>query len=167
MSIIAPIDFKGERAIPQLEEKHNRDNVQWFIDKYEPKFLKELLGATLYSEFVAGLQADPIDPKWIELRDQTDLKTMLIDYVYYWYLRNWATITAGVGEVKGKSDNATQVSPAQKMVTSWNEMATLARFFDLDTTTYPSWNRVYWRSWHVGCRWHLPEIYRDINTMNI
>lgn len=167
MSIIAPIDFKGERTIPQLEQSHVRDNVQWFIDKYEPKFLTELLGATLYGEFKTGLTQQPIDPKWLSLRDETDLKSMIVDYVYYWYIRNWVTITAGVGEVKGKSDNATQVSSADKMVSSWNEMAKMARLFDLNTETYPNWHRVYWRNWYFGCHWHLPDIYRDINSMNI
>lgn len=179
MSIITPIDFKGERVIGQVENATVRANVQWFIDKYEPDFLKKLLGLTLYQEFITGLTPvpvepptipptyEPIDPKWLSLRDETDLKQMLIDYVYYWYQRNNATNTGGVGEVKPKADNANSVSPAQKMVTAWNEMAEMARLFDLDTATYPNWHRVYWRNWFFGCNWHLPEIYRNINTMNI
>lgn len=167
MSIISPTDFKGERVIAQVENVTVRANVQWFIDKYEPKFLKELLGLDLFTEFEAGLLLDPIPDKWIALRDETDLKQMLVNYIYYWYQRNNATNTGGIGEVKPKSDNAVSISPARKMATSWNEMAEMARLFDLDTATYPQWHRVFWRNWYWGCNWRLSEIYVDINTMNI
>lgn len=168
MSIIVPSDFKGENTIAQVGGTVGgvSSTVQWYIDKYEPKFLKELLGTDLYNEFIAGLQEDPIPEKWVELRDETDLKQMIIDYVYYYYMQNQATSTAGMSEVKGKTDNATPVNNVTKMIRAWNEMVEMARLFDLSTETYPSWNRVYWRHWWRGCGWHLPEIYEFKNSLD-
>lgn len=167
MSIIAPTDFKAENTIAQIETLPVRNLVQSFIDKYEPKFLKELLGLTLYQEFITGLEEDPVDPKWISLRDETDLKAMIVDYVYVYYLRNATTSTTGTSEVKAKNNNSTPVNSIDKQVRAWNEMVNMARLFDLSTETYPTWRRVYWRNWWHGCNWHLPEIYKTINSLGI
>ena len=168
MSIIAPSDFKGENMIAQVAANVGgvQNTLQGFIDKYEPKFLKELLGAVLAKEFVEGLAVTPIediDPKWIELRDQTDLKQMLIDYIYFFYIRNETTSTAGMGEAKGKMDNATGVNSVYKQQRAWNEMAQMARLFDLDIAVYSSFVRVYWRRWSRWCNGcGVSEIYYNI-----
>lgn len=167
MSIITPTDFKGQALIAQIEQQDVFDEVQLFIDDYEPIFLKELLGLPLYQQFVDGLAQDPIDPKWISLRDETDIKSMLVFYIYWFYQENNITSTVGTGEGKLKKDNATPANPVQKMVRNWNEMVNQVRIFDLDTTTYPDWHRVYWRNWWCGCNWHLPEIYKFKNTLGI
>lgn len=170
MSIIAPSNFKGENTIAGINGTVGGVSVtvQGYIDKYEPIFLRQLLGAELANEFVAGLAVLPetdILPKWIELRDQTDLKQMIIDYVYFFYIRNETTSTAGISEVKGKSDNAVSVNSVYKQERAWNEMARMARFFDLDTSVYPNFVRVHWRRysfWWSGCR--IPEIFFNIGV---
>lgn len=171
MSIIVPNDFKGENTIAQVNGTVGGVNstLQGFIDKYEPKFLRELLGTVLANEFVAGLAVTPvedIDPKWIALRDETDIKQMIIDYVYFFYMRNQTTSTAGMSEVKGKTDNATPVNSVFKQDRAWNEMANMARFFDLDVAVYPDFNRVHWRRysyWRYGCG--VSEIYYNIGIV--
>lgn len=179
MSIITPIDFKGENTIAQLEEESVSETVQWFIDKYEPKFLLQLMGADLYAEFKLGLTLvevqpptdpityEPIPEQWLSLRDETDLKAMLVNYVYYYYMQFQTTQNAGTGTVKPKNDNSIQVSGIDKYIRSWNEMVEMVRLFDLSTETYPLWERVYWRNWYDGCSWHLPEIYKYKNTLGI
>lgn len=167
-TIIAPTDFKGENTIAQLEQINVSETVQWFIDKYEPKFLLQLLGADLLAEFREGLLLAPPDNAiWISLRDETNLKQMIVNYVYFYYMQFQTTQNAGTGTVKPKTDNSTQVSGIDKYIRSWNEMVEDARLFDLSTDTYPSWVRVYWRDWYYGCNWHLPEIYRYKNTLGV
>ena len=180
MSIIVPSDFKGENYIAQIGANVGGVNttVQYFIDKYENKFLDELLGTTLASEFRAGLvhvevdpptdpiTYEPIDEKWIALRDETNLKPMLIDYIYFFYTRFQTTQSAGMSEVKGKTDNATPVNSTFKCERAWNEMAHMARLFDLDTAVYPGFVRVYWRrwsTWRYGCM--ISEIYYNISLV--
>lgn len=180
MSIITIADFRGEQNVAQQSNAGVRENVQGFIDKYEPIFLKKLLGSALANEFVAGLVPvpvepatdpvtfEPTDPKWLFLRDDTDLKPMLVDYVYYWYIRDQVTFTAGTGEVKAKNENSVRVSSVDKQVKAWNEMVSMARGFDLDVAIYPDYTKPYWNRWHswdYGCP--VNEIYYPINSLNI
>lgn len=168
MSIITYNDFKGEQNIPNADSEGVIDNLQWFIDKYEPKFLRSLLGVDLANEFIAGLKIDPIDPKWVTLRDETDIKEMLICYIWYWYDRDLVTTTTGTGRVKSKNENSFNACSVDKQNKSWNDMVNLARLFDLSTTDYPNYVRPYWRRynyWYDGCG--VNEIYYFNNALNI
>ncbi len=168
MSIITIHDFKGETKIAQLDNAGVQENLEYFIDKYEYKFLKSLLGKTLADEFIEGLAQDPVEEKWTELQDETDLKEMLVYYVYYWYSQNQTTTTAGTGETKAKNENSNVASNWDKTVKIWNEMVKLTRVFDLSTETYPDFHRVWWRSydyWYFGCE--VDEIYYFKNSLDI
>lgn len=155
MSILTPNNFNGgEQNIADISNDGVQENLQVFIDKYEVKFLKELLGVTLANEFIAGLAEDPIEQKWIDLRDATDLKEMLKCYVYYWYTNYQITFSSGTGEVKAKNENSNMASAYPKMVLAWNQMVKMARVFDLSTEIYIDYVRPYWRryeSWFDGC----------------
>jgi len=155
MSILTPNSFNGgEQNIADISNDGVQENLQVFIDKYEVRFLKELLGVSLANEFIAGLAVDPIEQKWIDLRDDTDLKEMLKCYVFYWYINYQITLTSGTGEVKPSNENSNVASAYPKMVLSWNEMVKMIRLFDLSTETYPDYLRPYWRRydrWFEGC----------------
>lgn len=180
MSIITYTDFQGEQTIAETSNEGVRENLQWFIDEYEPEFLRALLGDVLAKEFVTGLvpvpvepPTDPvtylpIDPKWIALRDETDLKRMIVCYVYYWYMDNAATLTSGTGEVKPKNENSKSVSNWDKQVKAWNKMVKMVRLFNLSTTDYPNYSRPFWSHysyWWPTCP--VNEIYYFKNTLNI
>lgn len=171
-TIIIPFDFIGENAIAQVQSMLAvEQNVQLFIDKYEPKFLKALLGDGLYAEFIAGLAVLPTpETKWTDLRDNTDVKPMLINYIYYFYLRNITTNTAGTSEVKAKNENSSPVNSVDKQVRSWNEMVEMSRGFTLDTTIYPSYVKPKlscYNHWSYGSCNCVNEIYKYQNTLNI
>lgn len=168
MTIIAPSDFKAQNSIAQRETPPVAALIQEFIDKYEPMFLKKLLGLSLYNELTTGLATNPIDPKWTALRDDTEIKPMLVDYIYYWYLRNQTTLTGGVSELKPKAENAVPVSNVDKQVRAWNEMVLMARPFRLDVAVYPNYvrpNLYRYSYWFHGCE--VSDIYFTINSLNI
>lgn len=168
MSIIAPNIFKAEINIAQSENQYVDDNIQAFIDKYEPKFMREMFGATFYAEIKAGLLEDPIPVKWTELVNETDLKTMIANYVYYWYKRDETTLSAGISEAKPLAQNASVTNSIDKQVRAWNEMVEMVRLFDISTATYPLWERKHWRNyidWSCGCD-RLNEIYYFKNTLD-
>lgn len=168
MSIITIHDFKGETNIAQKDNVGVQELLQDFIDKYEYKFLKSLLGKTLADEFLSGLLDDPVDAKWTELENETDLKEMLVNYVYYWYSQNQTTTTSGTGETKAKNENSTVSMNWDKTVKAWNEMVKMTRLFDLSTETYPDFKRVWWRGydyWFCGCS--VDEIFYYKNTLDI
>ena len=167
-TIISPAIFKAEISIAQTENPYQNSSVQEFIDKYEPYFLALLLGKGLAKEFADGLLEDPIDQKWIELRDETDLKQMIANFVYYWFKRYETTKSMGISEVKPKAENAYPTNSVDKQVSAWNDMARMARFFDLDVSIYPLWVRPNFRNyrfWYSGCG--VSEIYFNINGGNI
>jgi hypothetical protein len=63
--------FIGELNIPNANGTANNNAVpaltDWFIEKYEEKFLKELLGHELYKALKAGMLEDPVPQKWTDL----------------------------------------------------------------------------------------------------
>lgn len=63
--LITPDYFFGDLTIAQPAVSTN--NIQWFINKYEPKLLVDLLGYSTYKAFMAGIQEDPIPAKWLAL----------------------------------------------------------------------------------------------------
>jgi hypothetical protein len=167
MSIITYLDFKGEQSIASLSNKGTQESLQVFIDEYEPKFLKSLLGDALAQEFITGLagSGEPvvIDPIWSALAAMPALKTMLVCYVYYWYTRDAVTLTAGTGEVKPANENSTAVSSAPKQVKAWNKMVDLARGFNLDRGVYPAYPvKDYYFFNRMGT-----DIYHRINSLNL
>lgn len=153
MSIITYIDFTGEQQVPGISNAGTREVLQLLIDEYEPIFLAELLGDDLAIEFKAGLVLvpiepatdpvtyEPIDAKWLALRDDMKLKYMLVRYVYYWYLRNNVSLTIASGEGKATKENAVPISSVNKQCKNWNDMSRAARLFTLDLAIYYSYRK--------------------------
>lgn len=119
--------FIGEINIPNVDQPAVLENVNLFINKYEKKFLILLLGQSVYDDFINGLSENPIQNKWIDLRDKIinseDKESPMANFVYYWYMRNFATTSTGIGETKPNAENASIVSGVDKQVRAWNEMS--------------------------------------------
>jgi len=180
--IIDSTYFIGDINLAQLGQLAVQENLQGFIDKYEPIILQELLGYQLYTDFIAGLGEDPIQQKWLDLRDGaiytgrngltkwiglTDKKHSLIaNYVYYEYMRNEAEITVGSGVVTPEVENATRTGPRFLQVRAWNEMVELnyqLLYFLLAETD------VYGKA-AIDIRYHhhcSNELLQKINTFNL
>jgi hypothetical protein len=149
--------FYGNLQVAQLQQKSVADSLQWFIDTYEPEFLQYLLGLQLYEAFIAGIEEDPIDSKWLFLRDGGNftgwngypkkwvgLNSPIAAYVYYHYMRDLQTQTMGVGETRAASQNAIMASASEKICVAWNKMSEqvkiLYEYLDINNTdVYPEW----------------------------
>jgi hypothetical protein len=66
--------------IPNIDSESNRFNP--FRDDYEELILKRMLGIQLYNEFIAALEEDYPDQKWLDLRDGATY--ILCDKTYEW-----------------------------------------------------------------------------------
>lgn len=134
--------FTGEIALPQLVSSAapamdvasmatqivGENTLEWFIAKYEPEFLKHLLGNALYKAFIEGMaEPEPLQI-WIDLRDQIYTTSgnfkfsPAANYVYFFAMRQAVSETAMSGEVRHKPDFAGNISPARKMASAWNDM---------------------------------------------
>lgn len=287
--------FIGDLNIPNTDNQAVGDLVDWFIEKYETEFLEHALSYPLYKALKAGLQAIPVEQRWLDLvqgveymdisnrlqkwrglvtqpptvlnsldalntiaivvgrgqqydpvaaQNKTTIPAVLVgkdfiieqrgigelrtdeysidplhpdqltlltgtfavndtyfyksatlaintstgtskqspiaNYVYFWFMKNNASQTTGMGEKNTNAENAGPGNPGLKMVRAWNEMSRwvmeLRYFLRSNAAVYPEWQN----SWFYS-GWGVPWIYyglgyngfithinfRPINTMGI
>lgn len=194
MNLIDHTYFIGELNLPNTQKQDVQDRLNLFITKYQAKFLNELLGYDLAKQLTTGLTAPTPDTKWTDLRDGKEFiglnglmyewqglrdnltkKSIIADYVYYWWMRNEVSQTSAVGEVMTTTENATRTSPSVKMCRAWNEMVNgvwqLVRFLDANRTDYIGWRGAY--SYNESYRYNtfsgyqLADIFYPINDFNL
>lgn len=91
-------------------------DIQAYIAKYEPRFLRMLLGSDV---------ADNIEnyPAIVALLAQPDKGTSVIaKYVYFYYSRDHMTFNTVAGEKLKNTENSTRTSPTHRLVHVWNDM---------------------------------------------
>jgi hypothetical protein len=93
----------------------------------------------------------------------TNKKSLIANYVYYWYSRNSHTQTVSTGEVKPQNENAVIANPSLKLVRAWNEMSEwiceLISYLDAKKDDYAEWS-----DHNV---WSMRNKFRKINEYNI
>ena len=79
--MINTTDFTGKWAIAQ----NSFSRLQDYIDRYENKYLVDLMGKELADDFIT----DPSDVKWDELKViGFGLTSLLVGFVYFEYVRD-------------------------------------------------------------------------------
>lgn len=155
--------------IPQVSQLTISEKLMVFINRYEPEFLRILLGTTLYAAFKSGIEALAPEQRWIDLRDgktYTDGNgnvlvweglannitkiSPIANYVYYWYSRSGASFSTGQGEIAPTAENGTRTNAAGKQAAAWNEMIRFnyacIHFLQAHKELYPEWDGVGWGS---------------------
>lgn len=150
MAIINVTFFKSEIALPQLSSPAVQENVNRYINTYEPIFLNEVFGYEFATEFVAGISAEPVLQKWTDLKDGAVFTDPVTDkarnwpgisnsiayYVYYHLRKDDSVTTTSAGDSVSKAENAGMISSARKMTTAWNQMV--------------KWNQIMWNFLYVN-----------------
>ena len=160
--LIDPSYFHGEILIAQRGQLEVQEDIEGLIAKYEPKILRELLGKSLYKEFMEGLEDPFPDPKWINLRDGVDGEWMglanmdklslIANYVYYHWMRKENLQTVGIGTVKVEAENAVKASPVEKYVRAWNEMVDwICELHDYIRDHIDDYPDYAWKDYHSPC----------------
>jgi hypothetical protein len=166
--IVTIADFKNEAAIPGLIVEvlatdyigqSIRDNVQDFIDKYEPKFLKMFFDS---NEETAYTYADIVTYLALEEADRNDdvldsyienLKEPISHYIAFYYFRNdISSRSVSGGETTSNAANSKKADANNRIVLLWNQMVELIT--DIVDT----------EEWYT-----IPnvEIFKRINPINI
>jgi len=183
-TIISPVDFTVDNEIPNKSLQGN--DIQTFINKYEPKFLESLMGESLYAAYIA----QPTDARFVNLLAQDWFKPAIVDYVFWFYLNRKSNQQFNTGAAQPKKQNATTISNYPNMVQSWNEMVgynkKTNKFLKDNETIYPEYKPVCLPEWYFaydgfswfypgfdsswyygfGC-YELPEIYRLKNSLGL
>jgi len=158
MNLIDATYFIGEINVPNTDTPAVQENINFFIKKYEAKFLKTLLGVSVYASFIAEM-AKPVDEQaqiWKDLKsklvDEENKQSPIANYVYKFFQYNGFTVTTGTGETKPKNENSTRASIVPKVVRAWNEMSDWVietRGWFVDFYTENDFNGYYLSSWPV------------------
>ena len=140
MSFLQPSDFTGVKAVSTNE--FTEDPVQAYIDKWEPLYLKELLGVDLYDEFIADLDTAPnitptsvpTDPKFTvifnafsfddgsSIRISDGMKEMLRLMIYFDYVRDVNFEVSITGATTGSYSNSEVARIVEtRAIENWNE----------------------------------------------
>lgn len=108
--------------------KAKKDNLNYFIAKYENQFLNYLLGEYLTNEFKAEIAKETHDVKWDTLLSKLKKNeiigttnynySFIANYIYYYYQRNELTDTTSTGEY----DAPQRMTIINKSVFAWNSM---------------------------------------------
>jgi hypothetical protein len=144
MYLIDGTYFTRELSIPNVNEMQTEvsDNLEMLVDEKVRLFLQVILGFELYTDLDDNITNGVLDAnapqKWKDLvngKDYTDgskrwdgllqtygtyKKSLLANYVFYYWLSGNTTSVSGVGEVNIKAKNAVNVMPNQRLSTVWN-----------------------------------------------
>lgn len=155
--ITQKIDFVGQYKV----SKTCHDQLQKYIDKYEPFYLARLMGADLKALFDADLtvstpqvpQTSPytelFNPFSIDedgcLRESEGILAMLVQFIYFHYVRDSSSFNTQSGQVQNQVEVST-VTPynGYNLVESYNQGVKNFReiqWYILDNPTdYPAEN---------------------------
>jgi len=133
MSIVVNTDFTGEYNI----SKNCYDQIDFYIEKYEKKYLLKLLGAELYDLFIADLTvSDPQVPQTQRFLDifnsfnidesscvvtSEGIRKMLTQLIYFHYVRENQVINTAGGTVSNSVELGLPASFKGNIVQAFNE----------------------------------------------
>jgi len=141
--LIQTTDFTGKHKIAQ----DCYTDLQAYIDKYEKKYLLDLLGATVYALFVADINEatmKPVTAKYLTLynefmEDEGDiiifsegLKEMLIGFIFFEFVKDYKFKITRAGVLVSNSD--------QNREAAWTEFDIYTRYNDAIST----YNAIQW-----------------------
>lgn len=112
---VAGIDTMSGGQLSPVAQKIIAE-VNTYIRKYEPRFLRALLG----DEVAKNIDQYPELKK--RLADPKDGTSVIAKYVYFMYARQKATFNTMAGEKLKNTENSTRVSAAQRLARVWNDM---------------------------------------------
>lgn len=127
--------FTGAINLPGSVLDGTYSIITQYIEAHEKEVLIDLLGYTLYKELMEN--EDATSGKWYDFINGAEYtvsgytvkwnglknsdKISLLSYItYFHFVRDNVTSTSVIGEVLNTGENATRITPADKLVWAWN-----------------------------------------------
>lgn len=139
--------FYDDKKIPNLTDlgpvgTSLQTQLQRYINRWEPEYLKMVLGETLYNEAIAGLAVVPVDAKWTALKakfvDATNKLSPIADYIYRKLVQKKKIFWIQTGEGEG-----TVQFTRESLSSSWNDMVyatvDIVEWLEDNSITYPNY----------------------------
>ncbi len=139
-------------------------DIASFIARYEPEYLRKLLGNDLYDYMVAH----PTEPRIValiaKLRDDTAKISPIANYIAYKYLAENQVMQTEGGDKESTPSGLTSASNNTKYVQMWNwmvkESISITDWIEENASTYPEYS-----AGERECDEY--EIYQYINFLGI
>jgi len=159
---LTPSDFTGFYQISNGATAQN-DNIEAYIASTEPKFLRDLLGNTLYELFVADLVANvPQTQRFIDIFDEfyidnpigsgeqvnsLGIKEMLKGFTYYNISRDANYSNTNSGNVRSDFSNSSPITTTENGTEERYNVAlgsynAIRWFICENSATYPEYNGI-------------------------
>jgi len=125
--------FVRRLNVPQVGNTEGLDDLNGYIEQYEPEYLKCVLGFDLWKAFNEGIDGSglPDVQRWIDLLEGAE------------FSQGGCTYYTLAGFVVSKTDNNRTVSGVYPLVYAWNRMCDLNkilyRFLKVNKAAYPEW----------------------------
>lgn len=169
--LVSTTDFSLDINIPNTDETPIMNRLNGFIAIYEPEYLTMLLGGSLYADFKAGLELDPIPAKWQSLKENITVYQVAVYVYWHWVRKGVAPLSGFNTAVSPKAENANVVSPIDDMVYNWNRMVDLSyksvKFIQDNNADYGNYYlpNLYPYGYYNRCM--VPDIFHRQNSLNI
>jgi hypothetical protein len=137
MNILTLADFSAKGKFELHTGMFDAPRVQQYIDKYEKRYLIELLGFDLYELFEADLTlgaGTPIEPRFLKIFDALGIdkagcviysegfKEMLKGFIYYEYAKDLTNQMTPIGNVLPTGENSEKATTLYSMMfTRYND----------------------------------------------
>ena len=158
MSLVLNSDFTGKYSLALTQ--FNTADIDAYIAKYEKEYLLKLLGADLYTLFIADLDAStpqvPVSAIYLALFNSFDtdynskikssdgIVEMLKGFIYYNYTKDIVQNQTPIGSTMPKNENSTVMSLNQSMCTRFNDQVlsfeAIQWYICDNSTDYPDYN---------------------------
>lgn len=157
---LVPSDFTGEFKVGG--NTLSSTDFQIYINKYEKKYLTDLLGVELYALFIDDLDgnSEPVDPIYQAIYEEIaeddgaqsgcqyrslGMLEMLKGFIYYHWLRDQFTEKTITGAVKNEYSNSQPVSMTwtnieEKFNEALESYKTIQWYISENITDYPTYN---------------------------
>jgi hypothetical protein len=139
MNILTLLDFSAKGKFELHTGMYDAPRVQEYIDKYEKRYLIQLLGFELFQEFEADLilgSGTPTEPRFIAIFDALGIdkagcviysegfKEMLKGFIYYEYAKDLINQMTPIGNVLPTGENSDKATTLYSMMfTRYNDAA--------------------------------------------
>lgn len=131
-NIIKHSDFVGKYQLSQGDQVE--DEVESYINKFYPKYVRQILGATLGNAFIADLDVNgvPVDPIYLEfynpfaiddnncIRESIGMKEVILGFLYYEIARDSNFSNSLSGNKATLGENSEFVNMRNNISTNYN-----------------------------------------------
>lgn len=157
MAIVQTSDFVGEYKVSQSRFTE----LGLYITKYEKYYLLRMMGADLYALFIADLTVTtpqipqaarfltifnpfnsiPLYPDSLYISE--GIKKMLVQLIYFHYIRESNHFNTTVGQVSNNTENSNNTPFEGNMINAYNEAidnySNIQMYIQSDSITYPEY----------------------------